>query len=146
MHHIFRDSGWEVEEIRNSDYEEKDEIGTTPEDEQKGLARRLNGCTHYKAVKKNGEYTAQIRVEERYRHTTLYFSALVIKVDGRHTHNYTLEDVCFFETREFTLGEDELKKERESRDPANSEHLDLLASVYKHVQTVKENIEKMYFT
>ncbi|MBS3169822.1 hypothetical protein J4210_05020 [Candidatus Woesearchaeota archaeon] len=145
MHQILIDAGWEVEEIRNADDEEPDQISTVPDDERKGLTRKLNGCTHYKAVKKNEKYSAQIRIEERYRHTRFYFSAYVIEKNGRHTHDYDLKDICFFKTKEFELGEDEVKKEGESANPAGLEHLDFLASVYAHAQEVMGRIEEKYF-
>lgn len=132
MHTIFAYSPWEEEQIGNEDNDPR--VSTTiPGDLKEGLEKKLPGCTYFKAIRKNEKYSAQIRVEERYRQTLIYYSALVICKDGRTIHDYDLKDLCYFKTKEFRFS------------PGEEEHPEFLAAVYEHVLKAKEEIERMYF-
>ncbi len=131
MHTIFSNSEWEEELIRNGDQDQ--DLITTLQDKEAGLTGRLAGCHYSKAVRKSENYSAQIRVEERYRQRLIYFSALVLRKDGRATHNYKLEDLCFFQTTEFDFPQ------------KDGDHPEFLSTVYEHVKRIKEEIEAKYF-
>ncbi len=126
MHEIFKDLKWEVEHIRN--------------DEE--LEGKLGGCSFYKVIRGNTIYSAQIRIEERCRHELIYTSALVIAKNGRHEHDYKLEDLVFYRTKEFDFRRNEQKQEKPSTDP---ESLDFQREVYTFIEELKAMIDQQYF-
>ncbi len=122
MHTIFKDLTWEVEEIRN--------------DEE--LEERLGGCTFLKAVRKNDRFSAQIRIEERKRQELIYTSVLVIAKRGRHGHDYDLNDLVYYRTKEFDFLQPEHPTEA-------TEHPEHLAQVYAFISELKTKIDEKYF-
>ncbi len=126
MHEIFKDLKWEVEHIRN--------------DEE--LEGKLGGCSFYKVIRGNEIYAAQIRIEERRRHELIYTSALVIAKKGRHDHDYKLEDLAFYRTKEFDFRRSEQKLEKE---PQDQESLDFQREVYTFIEELKARIDQQYF-
>ncbi len=142
MHRLLASTAWSEEIIRNEDKDQEIEIVSSDNNSDKDLSednlgkttRKLAGCMYYKAVRQNDNYSAQIRVEERYRQQLIYFSALILRKDGRGTHHYHLEDLQYFETKEFNFISDE------------KEHPEFLSAVYQYVCEVREKIDREYFS
>ncbi len=119
MHTVLNCTEWEEEVLRD--------------DGKESTAGDLAGCIHIKDVRKSRDYSAQLRVEERRHHCLIYVSALVIAKRGRTTHDYGLEDLCFFRTREF---------EFKTEDPEN---LQLLKEVGEYMNAIRKHIDQTYF-